>query len=76
MSRRLRVTGTLSKASRGWLLTTPDQSVWVLETDYEMSEPAGSTVVVEGETHGLDRLRVDWIGALIDSDGPKASRDD
>lgn len=76
MSRRLRVTGTLSKASRGWLLTTPDQSVWVLETDSEMPEPEGSTVVVEGETHGLDRLRVDWIGPVNDTNGPTIFPDD
>lgn len=62
MSRRIRASGTLTQSSRGWLLTTADDAVWVLQSETAIVQPIESIVTVEGEAIGYDRLRLEWIG--------------
>lgn len=61
-SSRLRATGLLSFGKRGLVLTTIDNSVWIIETEDQASDLVGSTVVVEGTVTGIDRVKADWIG--------------
>ena len=60
---RKRVSGTLSKGRRGLILTTDDNEVWVIDTDEDVAQLFGQRATVEGIPSGLDRLKVDWIGA-------------
>ncbi|NML94014.1 DUF5818 domain-containing protein [Novosphingobium olei] len=59
---RIRVSGILSIGSRGLMLTTPENQIWIIETDDLRDASSGQSVVVEGTVAGLDRLRADWIG--------------
>lgn len=61
-SGRIRVSGLLSRGRRGMILTTKDDSVWIVESEGSTDDLVGSTVVVEGTIAGIDRLRADWIG--------------
>lgn len=60
---RIRVSGTLSWAPRGALITTVSDEVWVVEGDEVSEALIGMKVTVEGVITGLDRLHADWIGA-------------
>lgn len=64
VSVRKRVTGILSEGSRGMLLRTGPDELWVLETQAVECDPAliGQSIIAEGMVAGIDRLRVDWIG--------------
>lgn len=61
-SARIRVTGILSQAQRGLVLTTESAEVWVIEAESVRDASLGSRVTVEGVIAGLDRIRADWIG--------------
>jgi hypothetical protein len=61
-SSRLRATGLLICGKRGLLLTTIDASTWIIETENQVTDLLGSTVVVEGTVTGIDRVKADWIG--------------
>lgn len=63
---RKRVVGILSHGQRGLILTTNEDKIWILERDESGNDLVGSKVIVEGVVSGLDRLRIDWIGALPD----------
>lgn len=63
-SDRIRVSGVLKRGRRGMILTTTDDSVWIVESDESECEFVGSAVIVEGVVEGRDRLRADWIGPL------------
>lgn len=60
---RKRVSGMLSRGKRGLILTTRDDQFWVLETAEDVEHLLGRHVVAEGAPAGLDRLKMDWIGA-------------
>lgn len=45
------------------MLTTDDSELWVIETDDDAARFIGRRVMAEGTAAGLDRLKVDWIGA-------------
>lgn len=59
---RKRVSGTLSRGSRGLILTTDDSELWVIDTDDDVAGLLGQRVVAEGALAGLDRLKADWVG--------------
>ncbi|VWX51108.1 DUF5818 domain-containing protein [Novosphingobium sp. 9U] len=59
-SGRVRVTGVLHLAQRGPVLMTDDEA-WLLETEEDLTHLAGRTVIAEGERHGLDHLRADYV---------------
>lgn len=61
-SARIRISGTLSRAPRGLLLTTVSAEVWVIECEPVADTCLGTRVTVEGVIAGLDRVRADWIG--------------
>ena len=64
MSReRLRLTGSISRSTRGLALETDAGEFWVLETSVDVQELPVGRVIAEGVRSGLDRLKVDWIGA-------------
>ena len=60
---RLRLTGSISRSARGLALETNAGEFWVLETSLDVQEIPVGRVIAEGVRSGLDRLRVDWIGA-------------
>lgn len=60
---RRRISGILSLGTRGLVLTTDGNELWVVQTDRSADELIGATVTVEGTVTGLDRIRADWIGA-------------
>ena len=60
---RMRVGGFLSRGSRGLILTTKADEVWIVESEDTLDDLIGSAVIVEGTLAGIDRLRADWIGA-------------
>lgn len=62
-SGRIRVSGMLSRGSRGMILTTKADDVWVVEVEELADDLVGAKVIVEGVVAGMDRLRADWIGA-------------
>jgi len=62
IGKRVRMSGTLSRAVRGLLLTTANGQVWAIETDEQDGPMPEQHVVVEGVTVATDRLRADWIG--------------
>lgn len=61
-SARIRVSGTLSRAPRGLLLTTEAAEVWVIECESVADTCLGARVTVEGVIAGLDRVKADWMG--------------
>lgn len=61
-SNRLRLTGTLIKGDRHYILKCEDDSVWRLACqDIDIPEDGGE-VTVEGTNAGKDTIDVDWIG--------------
>lgn len=60
---RVRVSGTFSRGKRGFVLSTKDDALWIIESDEPAEQFVGTDVVVEGTIVGLDRVRADWIGA-------------
>ncbi|MFM9852268.1 MAG: DUF5818 domain-containing protein [Sphingomonadaceae bacterium] len=62
-SGRIRVSGMLSRGSRGMILTTKGDDVWIVEVEEVADDLVGAKVIVEGVVAGMDRLRADWIGA-------------
>ena len=52
----------LDHSARGLVVRTDAGDLWVLDRDDVDSDLLGQRVTVEGELHGLDRIRVDWIG--------------
>lgn len=61
-SGRIRVSGMLSRGSRGMILTTKADDVWIVEVEEVADDLVGAKVIVEGVVAGMDRLRADWIG--------------
>ncbi|WP_265557418.1 DUF5818 domain-containing protein [Qipengyuania sp. YIM B01966] len=61
---RIRISGILSRGSRGMFLTTTDEVVWIIESEEPECEFVGSAVIVEGVVTSRDRLRADWIGLV------------
>ena len=61
-SRRKRLSGMLDQSARGLTVMTDAGDLWVLDRDDVSSDLLCQRVTVEGELHGLDRIRVDWIG--------------
>lgn len=61
-SSRIRVSGMLSRGSRGMILTTKADEVWIVESEMPADNLVGSTIVVEGTIAGIDRLHADWMG--------------
>ena len=59
---RMRVGGLLSRGSRGLILTTKADEVWIVESEDTPDDLVGSAVIVESTLAGTDRLRADWIG--------------
>lgn len=59
---RKRVSGILSHGQRGLVITTPENELWVLDTNDYDPELIGRTVIAEGVIAGYDRLTLDWIG--------------
>jgi hypothetical protein len=57
---RLRVTGHIKQSWRGSIITTADNSVWVLQPTEGVQLPSRGMVVVEGFKIGFDRLEVNW----------------
>lgn len=64
---RIRVTGLLSRGSRGFVLSAKDEAVWVIDADQPIDQLIGEDVVAEGTVIGLDRLKADWIGVTTTS---------
>lgn len=62
-SGRIRVSGRLSRGRRGLILTTKDDQLWIVESEHNADDLVGSAVIIDGIVAGMDRLRVDWIGA-------------
>lgn len=60
--RRMRISGLLTQGTRGLGVVTDAGELWVLDCDEADRDLVGQRVTVEGELHGLDRIRVDWIG--------------
>lgn len=58
----MRISGLLTQGTRGLGVVTDASELWVLARDEVDSNLLGRRVTVEGELHGLDRIRVDWIG--------------
>lgn len=60
---RVRISGKLTRARRGLLLTANDSGeVWVVETDELDEQLVDQNVTVDGTVSGTDRLKADWIG--------------
>ena len=59
---RRRITGRLELGPRGYSIVTEAGDHWVLEGCEPDCNLIGAQVTAEGESHGLDRLRTDWIG--------------
>jgi Protein of unknown function (DUF5818) len=61
---RLRLTGTLSKRRRGFLLTCDDGQVWTVNLADNLLPPIGQRLILEGLQAGVDRVDVDWFGPV------------
>jgi hypothetical protein len=59
---RIRVTGLLSRGSRGFVLSATDDGMWVIDAEGPMDHLVGENVIAEGTIVGFDRLKADWIG--------------
>lgn len=59
---RRRITGRLELGPRGYAIVTEAGDHWVLEGCEPDCNLIGAQVTAEGDIHGLDRLRTDWIG--------------
>lgn len=70
IGKRLRVTGALLTAPRGYVIELDDGGVYVLDTGREAAKLVGQRVTVEGTRSGFDRIDADWIGPA--DGGPRA----
>ena len=61
---RKRISGRLERLPRGFAIVTEAGDHWVLEDIEPANDQFGNEVTAEGEVVGLDRLRVDWLGAV------------
>ena len=59
---RLRVVGKLEQSGRGPIITSDDDTVWVIEYENATDPLLGQIVAVEGTVVGCERLKADWIG--------------
>jgi hypothetical protein len=64
-NQRVRISGKLTRARRGLLLTAEDGAVWVVDTDELDETLVDNSVTVDGTTSGVDRLKADWIGQPV-----------
>ena len=60
---RKRISGRLEHLPRGAAIVTDAGDHWVLEGFEPSNDDFGFEVTAEGVVVGLDRLRVDWLGA-------------
>ena len=67
---RQRLTGTLSKRRRGYLLTCDNGDVWAVDFSDGVVPFVGGRAVVEGVQIGLDRLLADWAGPSANGSEP------
>lgn len=67
---RIRVTGLLSRGSRGFVLSATEDGLWVIDADGPLDQLVGENVIAEGTIVGLDRLKADWIGIASASGRP------
>lgn len=61
---RKRISGRLEHVPRGIAVVTDAGDLWVLEDVEPSNDDFGSEVIAEGTVIGLDRLRVEWLGAI------------
>ena len=61
--KRRRLSGRLDHGPRGLTILTDAGDLWVLENDEIDTDLIGQMVTAEGMLVGLDRLKVEWIGA-------------
>lgn len=60
---RIRVSGVLQQLARGPAVITDNGETWIIELTEGLELPSSGNVILEGVQAGLDRLKVDWIGA-------------
>lgn len=60
--KRVRISGRLTRARRGLLLTADDGNVWLVEADDLDEGLLDQVVTIDGISSGTDRLKADWIG--------------
>lgn len=63
---RIRLFGVIEQLARGPSITTENGERWVIELSDGLELPMSKNVIIEGVQAGLDRLKVDWIGANPD----------
>jgi Protein of unknown function (DUF5818) len=63
---RIRLFGVIEPLARGPAITTENGETWVIELSDGLELPMSKNVIIEGVQAGLDRLKVDWIGANPD----------
>lgn len=56
-----RVSGILCHGQRELVISTPENELWVLDTNDYDPELIGKTIIAEGVIAGYDRLSLDWI---------------
>ena len=61
--KRKRISGRLQHLPRGVAIVTDAGDHWVLEDYVPSNDDFGFEVTAEGTVVGLDRLRVEWLGA-------------
>lgn len=61
--KRRRVSGTLTSGVRGYSILTKAGDLWMVHGEDIDLELIGRVVTAEGTLAGLDRLKLDWIGA-------------
>ncbi len=64
MTNRRRISGRLQRGPRGLAVVTNEGDLWVLDAYEPVDGELDTDVVVEGTVVGLDRLHVDWVGAV------------
>ena len=61
---RKRISRRLEHVPRGYALVTAAGDHWILEDFEPSNDNIGVEVTAEGVVVGLDRLRVEWLGAI------------
>ena len=61
---RKRISGRLEHVPRGIALVTEAGDHWILEGFEPSNDDIGLEVTAEGIVVGLDRLQVEWLGAV------------
>ena len=62
--KRRRVSGMLKTGARSYSILTGDGDLWMLDCEDIHPDLIGRIVTAEGTLVGLDRLKIDWIGAV------------